>query len=42
MAFRKPNKPDYGDEEKKVMRVPLPRGREVLGIIEQRYGEGSV
>lgn len=24
--------------EHKVTRVPLPRGREILGIIEQRYG----
>ncbi len=26
------------DEEQKVTRVRLPRGKEVLGIIEQRYG----
>lgn len=26
------------DEEQKVTRVKLPRGREVLGMIEQRFG----
>jgi len=26
------------DSEEKVTRVPLPKGREVLGIIEQRLG----
>lgn len=26
------------NEEKKIIRVKLPRGREVLGIIEQRLG----
>lgn len=25
-------------EEPKIMRAPLPKGREVIGIIEQRYG----
>lgn len=25
-------------DEQKITRAPLPRGREVIGIIEQRYG----
>ena len=26
------------NSEEKIVRAPLPRGREVIGIIEQRYG----
>ncbi len=33
--FRK-NK--QAEDEPKIMRAPLPKGREVIGIIEQRYG----
>ncbi len=29
---------DNQNEEEKITRAPLPRGREVIGIIEQRYG----
>ena len=32
------NKKSDNDEEEKVTRVKLPRGEEVLGIIEQRLG----
>ena len=35
-------KKNYGDEEEKVTRVKLPRGEEVLGIIEQRLGGNKV
>ncbi|MDA3836135.1 MAG: translation initiation factor eIF-1A [Nanoarchaeota archaeon] len=40
MAFkkRKPNKFSRDNEEPKIIRAPLPKGKEVLGIIEQRYG----
>jgi len=31
-------KKNNNQEEEKVTRVPLPRGREVIGIIEQRLG----
>ena len=31
-----------GNEEQKITRVKLPRGREVLGIIEQRLGGNKV
>jgi len=36
MGFNK--KPQNPDEENKPIRVKLPRGEEVLGIIEQRHG----
>ena len=32
--FRKPNE----EEEQKVSRAPLPRGKEVIGILDQRLG----
>lgn len=32
--FRKPN----DEEEQKISRAPLPRGKETIGIIEQRLG----
>ena len=35
MAYHKKNR---GQEEQKPVRVKLPRGREVIGIIEQRVG----
>ena len=31
-------KKDYNSEEQKITRVKLPRGEEILGIIEQRLG----
>ena len=34
--FKKKNNSD--EEEQKVARAPLPRGKEVIGIIEQRLG----
>ena len=37
MGFYKKSKPDYGSEEK-VTRVPLPRGKEVLGVLLNRLG----
>ncbi|MBS3084432.1 translation initiation factor eIF-1A [Candidatus Pacearchaeota archaeon] len=29
---------EIDQEEEKITRAPLPRGRELIGIIEQRYG----
>lgn len=29
---------DNEDENKQITRVPLPRGREVIGTVEQRFG----
>jgi len=37
MAYGKPKK-FQNQEEEKVTRVPLPKGREVLGTIDQRLG----
>ena len=37
MAFHK-KKPEFQTEEPKIMRAPLPKGKEVIGIIEQRLG----
>ena len=31
-------KQKYQEEQPQIMRAPLPKGREVIGIIEQRYG----
>jgi translation initiation factor 1A len=36
MGFNPKN--NSNQEEQKVMRAPLPKGREVIGIIEQRLG----
>ena len=36
------NKKANWNEEQKITRVKLPRGREVLGIIEQRLGGNKV
>jgi translation initiation factor 1A len=39
MGFNKrPNKINRNSEEPKITRAPLPKGKEVIGIIEQRYG----
>ena len=39
MAFKKrTNKYSRDVDEPKIMRAPLPKGREIIGIIEQRYG----
>ncbi|MBT4376682.1 translation initiation factor eIF-1A [archaeon] len=41
MGYHKPKKNKKyktNDEEPKISRAPLPKGREVIGIIEQRYG----
>ncbi|NCN87176.1 translation initiation factor eIF-1A [archaeon] len=38
MAYFKKNYNNNQEEEPKIMRAPLPKGREVIGIIEQRYG----
>jgi translation initiation factor 1A len=35
---KKPNKYSSPSDEPKIIRAPLPKGREVIGIIEQRYG----
>ncbi|MCR4327836.1 MAG: translation initiation factor eIF-1A [Nanoarchaeota archaeon] len=37
MAYYKKNK-NQNEEEPSITRAPLPKGREVIGIIEQRYG----
>ncbi len=37
MAYYRKNNKDNG-EEQKVTRAKLPRGKEVIGTIEQRYG----
>ncbi len=34
--YKKKNK--HQTEEKQITRAPLPKGREIIGIIEQRYG----
>ena len=39
MVYKRKNQ---GNEEQKITRVKLPRGREVLGIIEQRLGGNKV
>ena len=36
MGFNPKN--NSNQEEQKIMRAPLPKGREVIGIIEQRLG----
>ncbi len=39
MAFKKPKrKYKTAEEEPRISRAPLPKGREVIGIIEQRHG----
>jgi len=39
MAFKKNKKRFQRDpDEPKIAKAPLPRGREIIGIIEQRYG----
>jgi len=39
MAFKKNKKRFQRDvDEPKISKAPLPRGREIIGIIEQRYG----
>jgi len=38
MAFKRKKNSRNKFEEPTVTRAPLPKGREVLGIIEQRYG----
>ncbi len=39
MAFKKKNnKFSRSPDEPKIMRAPLPKEKEVIGIIEQRYG----
>jgi translation initiation factor 1A len=39
MAFNKSNNKFNRDvDEPKIMRAPLPKGREVLGVIDQRHG----
>lgn len=37
MGYPKKNK-NRDSEEPSITRAPLPKGREVIGIIEQRYG----
>lgn len=37
MAYYKKND-NQNEEEPSIIRAPLPKGREVIGIIEQRYG----
>ncbi len=37
MGYHK-NSSNQDVEEPSIMRAPLPKGREVIGIIEQRYG----
>ena len=38
MSFNFKKKNNSDEEEQKVARAPLPRGKEVIGIIEQRLG----
>lgn len=38
MSYNFKNKNNSGEEEQKVSRAPLPRGKEVIGIIDQRLG----
>ena len=38
MAFKKKKRFERSADEPRTMRAPLPKGREVLGIIEQRHG----
>ena len=38
MAFKKPRQKYIIEGEQKVTRVKLPRGREVIGILDQRLG----
>jgi translation initiation factor 1A len=38
MAFHKPEERGEGE----IFRVKLPRGKEILGVIEQRLGQGKM
>ncbi len=38
MQYKKKHKKRQGQEEPKIVRVRLPRGEEIIGIIEQRVG----
>ncbi|MEM4152657.1 MAG: translation initiation factor eIF-1A [Candidatus Pacearchaeota archaeon] len=36
--FKHDNEQEYETEQREVMRVPLPKGNQVIGILEQRLG----
>ncbi len=38
MQYKKKPKKKRGQEEPKITRVKLPRGREVIGVVEERHG----